>query len=70
MGVPDRQYLLLRFRPVFLRFRSLPADTRPEDLSTLGFDVMVSVAVIATWAAFTPLAAQMPSPSTAFGIEV
>ena len=32
MEVPDRRYLLLRFRPVFLRFRSLPADTRPEDL--------------------------------------
>ena len=37
---------------------------------TRGLDVMVSVAVMPTWAALTPAAAQMPSPSTALGMAV
>ncbi len=35
-----------------------------------GFDVIVSVAVAPTCAAFTPLAAQTPSPFSAFGTAV
>ena len=37
---------------------------------TLGFEVIVSVAVIPTFASLTPLAAHIPSPSTALGISV
>ena len=38
--------------------------------STRGLEVMVSVAVMPTLAALTPAAAQMPLPSTAFGMAV
>ena len=45
-------------------------STKGSAPSTLGFEVMVSVAVIATCSSFTPLAAHIPSPFTAFGTHV
>ena len=41
--------------------------TKGSAPNTLSFEVMVSVAVMATFAALTPAAPQTPSPLSAFG---
>ena len=60
--VPDDVYVVMP--------NQLGLDTSGSAPSTRGLEVMVSVAVMPTLAALTPLAAHRPLPSTALGTAV